>query len=80
VDLGFVIGPRHGFGLNKQDAELVDVVRRLPSRRAGKSLSPLVERELVFVKSRRGERTNFSGATAQRVQPLAERPGGFDLL
>ena len=60
--------------------ELVDIVRRLPSRRAGKSLSPLVERELVFVKSWREERTNFSGATTQRVQPLAERPGGFDLL
>jgi hypothetical protein len=27
VDLGSVIGPRHGFGFNKQDAELVDIVR-----------------------------------------------------
>ena len=31
------------------------------------------ERELVFVKSRRWERTNFSGATAQRVQPLGRK-------
>ena len=54
--------------------ELVDIAcvqnaYSVVNREEEDELALCEERELAFVKSRRGVRTNFSGAIIQRVQP-----------